>query len=175
MVDAIILMGGMGLAISIILAIASKVFYVYVDPKILSIEEELPGANCGGCGYAGCKAFAEALVQTRDTGLSCPVCDAGATEASRPSRRVGVEWTNFWQLSNRIALDLDPDHKGALEYQGELRLEQNNLPAAEANLAKLRRLCPAGCAERDDLERAIQAYKSTAANPDAPRSSIGFY
>jgi Na+-translocating ferredoxin:NAD+ oxidoreductase RNF subunit RnfB len=45
MVDAIILMGGMGLMISIVLAIASKVFYVYVDPKILSIEEELPGAN----------------------------------------------------------------------------------------------------------------------------------
>jgi Na+-translocating ferredoxin:NAD+ oxidoreductase RNF subunit RnfB len=45
MVDAIILMGGMGLMISIILAIASKVFYVYVDPKILSIEEELPGVN----------------------------------------------------------------------------------------------------------------------------------
>ena len=45
MVDAIILMGGMGLGISIILAIASKVFYVYVDPKILDIEDELPGAN----------------------------------------------------------------------------------------------------------------------------------
>ena len=43
--DAIILMGGMGLVISIILAIASKVFYVYVDPKIIAIEEEFPGAN----------------------------------------------------------------------------------------------------------------------------------
>jgi len=45
MVDAIILMGGLGLLISIVLAIASKIFYVYVDPKILAIEEELPGAN----------------------------------------------------------------------------------------------------------------------------------
>ena len=45
MIDAIILMGGMGLMISVILAVASKVFYVYVDPKIVSIEEELPGAN----------------------------------------------------------------------------------------------------------------------------------
>ncbi len=45
MVDAIILMGGMGLVISIILAIASKVFYVFVDPKIVAVEEELPGAN----------------------------------------------------------------------------------------------------------------------------------
>jgi formate dehydrogenase beta subunit len=45
MTDAIILMGGMGLLISAILAAASKVFYVYVDPKILAVEEELPGAN----------------------------------------------------------------------------------------------------------------------------------
>jgi formate dehydrogenase (NADP+) beta subunit len=45
MVEAIILMGGMGLVISIVLAIASKLFYVYVDPKILAVEEELPGAN----------------------------------------------------------------------------------------------------------------------------------
>ena len=45
MVEAIILMGGMGLGISIVLAIASNVFYVYVDPKILDIEDELPGAN----------------------------------------------------------------------------------------------------------------------------------
>jgi formate dehydrogenase beta subunit len=45
MVEAIILMGGMGLVISIVLAIASKVFYVYIDPKIVAIQEELPGAN----------------------------------------------------------------------------------------------------------------------------------
>jgi formate dehydrogenase beta subunit len=45
MTDAIILMGGMGLIISAVLAAASKIFYVYVDPKILAVEEELPGAN----------------------------------------------------------------------------------------------------------------------------------
>ena len=43
--NALILMGGMGLVISALLAAASKVFYVYVDPKIISVEEELPGAN----------------------------------------------------------------------------------------------------------------------------------
>ncbi len=42
---ALILMGGMGLVISAILALASKIFYVYVDPKILDIEDALPGAN----------------------------------------------------------------------------------------------------------------------------------
>ena len=38
--DALILMGGMGLIISVVLAVASKVFYVYVDPKITAVEEE---------------------------------------------------------------------------------------------------------------------------------------
>ena len=45
LLDALILMGGMGLVISALLAAASKIFYVYVDPKIISVEDELPGAN----------------------------------------------------------------------------------------------------------------------------------
>jgi Na+-translocating ferredoxin:NAD+ oxidoreductase RNF subunit RnfB len=45
MTEALVLMGGMGLIISAVLAVASKIFYVYVDPKIISVEEELPGAN----------------------------------------------------------------------------------------------------------------------------------
>jgi len=53
------------------------------------------------------------------------------------------------------ALDLDPNHKGALEYQGELFVELGQLPQAKANLAKLAKLCPGGCEEREDLEAAI--------------------
>ena len=45
MTAALILMGAMGLVISAILALASKIFYVYVDPKIEAVEGELPGAN----------------------------------------------------------------------------------------------------------------------------------
>jgi Na+-translocating ferredoxin:NAD+ oxidoreductase RNF subunit RnfB len=45
MTTALILMGGMGLAISAVLALASKIFYVYVDPKVEAVEDALPGAN----------------------------------------------------------------------------------------------------------------------------------
>jgi Na+-translocating ferredoxin:NAD+ oxidoreductase RNF subunit RnfB len=45
MTAALILMGGMGLIISAVLALASKIFYVYADPKILAVKDELPGAN----------------------------------------------------------------------------------------------------------------------------------
>jgi Flp pilus assembly protein TadD len=57
------------------------------------------------------------------------------------------------------ALDFDPDHKGALEYQGELHLETGELAKAKANLARLERLCPTGCEEREDLSRAIAAHR----------------
>lgn len=58
------------------------------------------------------------------------------------------------------ALDFDPDHKGALEYQGEMFVELGDLPKAEGNLAKLVKLCPSGCEEREDLEKAIAAARS---------------
>ncbi len=45
LVTALLMMGSLGVIIGIGLAVASKVFYVYVDPKILAIDDELPGAN----------------------------------------------------------------------------------------------------------------------------------
>lgn len=54
------------------------------------------------------------------------------------------------------ALALDPNHKGALEYQGELFVEMGQMDNAQANLAKLKRLCPFGCEEQRDLKEAIE-------------------
>ena len=62
MFTAFIMMGGLGIIIGSVLAAASKIFYVYVDPKIVEVENALPGANCGGCGLPGCSANAEAIV-----------------------------------------------------------------------------------------------------------------
>ena len=47
----------LGIIFGIILAVASKVFAVEKDPREEAITECLPGANCGGCGYAGCAAM----------------------------------------------------------------------------------------------------------------------
>ncbi len=54
------------------------------------------------------------------------------------------------------ALYLKPDHRGALEYQGELFLLQGNMAAAQANLERLDTICAAGCEERDELAAAIR-------------------
>jgi tetratricopeptide (TPR) repeat protein len=58
------------------------------------------------------------------------------------------------------ALDFDANHKGALEYQGEMFVELGQLDKAKANLAKLVTLCPTGCEEREDLEKALAAAGS---------------
>ncbi|SPD72194.1 Fe-S cluster domain protein [uncultured Desulfobacterium sp.] len=71
MIEAVLIMGGMGVVIGVGLAVASKVFYVYVDPLIEKISELLPGANCGGCGYPGCGANAEAIAEGKSSPASC--------------------------------------------------------------------------------------------------------
>ena len=53
------------------------------------------------------------------------------------------------------ALDLQPDHKAAREYLGELYVETGHMDKAKEQLAALTKLCPAGCDEREDLQRAI--------------------
>ena len=55
------------------------------------------------------------------------------------------------------ALKYDPEHKGALEYQGELFIETNKLDKAKKNRDRLASLCPSGCEELDDLEKALSA------------------
>lgn len=54
------------------------------------------------------------------------------------------------------ALDFDPDHKAALEYQGELFVQIGDIAKAQANLTRLTKLCPSGCEEREDLEQALK-------------------
>ena len=55
------------------------------------------------------------------------------------------------------ALEFDPDHRGALEYLGELYVQTGDLAKARENAARLAKLCPQGCEELEDLRQAIAA------------------
>ncbi len=57
--------------LGLILATASKLFFVKTDERIERISELLPGANCGGCGYTGCAALAEAIVKGEAPMTAC--------------------------------------------------------------------------------------------------------
>ena len=71
MLAGVLIMGALGVLCGAGLALASKIFYVYVDPKIEAVSEALPGANCGGCGMPGCSANAEAIVAGKASPASC--------------------------------------------------------------------------------------------------------
>ncbi len=70
----VISLGLLALLAAVILYFIAQKFKVYEDPRIDEIQAVLPAANCGGCGFAGCRNFAEALVKAETfEGLNCPV------------------------------------------------------------------------------------------------------
>jgi Na+-translocating ferredoxin:NAD+ oxidoreductase RNF subunit RnfB len=65
--------GGTGLFIGLFLGVAAKKFEVEVDERETQVRALLPGANCGGCGYAGCDALAKAIAEGKVPANACPV------------------------------------------------------------------------------------------------------
>ena len=86
---AVAILGGLGVVFGAVLAAASKVFYVETDPRLEKLNECLPGANCGGCGYAGCAGYAEAVLNGE-----APIgkCASGGNECAQAMAEImGVE------------------------------------------------------------------------------------
>ena len=81
---------------ALVLFVCSKRFAVYEDPRIAQVNELLPGANCGGCGFAGCGGMADALVKGADAGslegLNCPV--GGSEVMGRVADLLGMAIAN---------------------------------------------------------------------------------
>ncbi len=82
-------LGGLGLLFGVGLAFASQKFKVDVDPKITTIRDLLPGANCGGCGLPGCDSFAKAVAAGEAPVEGCPV--GGPELAGALAAVMGVE------------------------------------------------------------------------------------
>ena len=87
---ALLVLGITGLAAALLLYGIAQKFKVEEDPRIDLVQEVLPGANCGGCGFAGCRALAEACVKaTSLDGLLCPV--GGAPTMEKVGAILGME------------------------------------------------------------------------------------
>jgi Na+-translocating ferredoxin:NAD+ oxidoreductase RNF subunit RnfB len=71
--SSVLWLGGLGLVFGAVLAYAAKKFEVPADPKIEQIRQLLPGANCGGCGYAGCDDLARAIASGETDASACAV------------------------------------------------------------------------------------------------------
>jgi RnfABCDGE-type electron transport complex B subunit len=73
----------LGILSAVILYVVAQKFKVYEDPRIDQVEALLPGANCGGCGYPGCRGLADALVKEADiSALYCPAGGAATMKAA---------------------------------------------------------------------------------------------
>lgn len=94
LIFAVLSLSAIGLVSAFVLYFVAQKFKVIEDPRIGVVEESLPAANCGGCGYAGCRNFAEALVKNAEErksieGLNCPV--GGSDVMSKVAAILGLE------------------------------------------------------------------------------------
>lgn len=94
--NAVLVLGGIALVASVVLYVCSKKFAVKEDPRLGLVAEQLPGANCGGCGFPGCSGLADALVKGADAGsiegLNCPV--GGAEVMAKVADLLGMAMEN---------------------------------------------------------------------------------
>lgn len=125
---AFAVLGGLGLAFGGALAVAGKVFAVEQDPRLEPLTATLPGANCGGCGFSGCAAYAAAVL----AGQAAPgLCTAGGETAAQamsevlgvpvtaPARQVAlVHCTGHGHVHQSYAYDGLPDCRAASRLPG---------------------------------------------------------
>lgn len=89
MIQATLLMGGLGAFCGLVLSAASRIFYVYEDPRIEQVQDCFAAANCGGCGFAGCSSAAVAVVDGKAPANVCIV--AGEDSTQKVAEIMGID------------------------------------------------------------------------------------
>ncbi len=134
----IAIVGGTGLLFGCLLAFASIIFKVTKDDRIEKIEQTLPGANCGACGYAGCSAYAAAIVE-ENAPLSC--CSVGKDPVAK--KIAAIMGKEAEKVEPKVARVLCAGTSGVAENKYEYYGIQDCV--AEAKLAGGAKACPNGC------------------------------
>lgn len=135
---------GMAVVISYVLGWASKAFYVEVDPRVVRINDVLPGANCAGCGFVGCNDYAEAVATGAEVTLCAP---GGPSCASAIAGIMGVEVEQTWPYRAVVHCSARTEQRlGRTEYRGEPT-------CTAANLVNDVQGCVYGCLGLGDCER----------------------
>lgn len=117
MLTPILIVVAIGLVCAAILTIASKVFFVPVDETFALLRAELPGANCGACGYAGCADYAKAIVEKdAEVNLCIPGGAAAAAGAAKVMGKVAGATAAMKAVVACQGFDCNTNKK--YEYQG---------------------------------------------------------
>jgi Na+-translocating ferredoxin:NAD+ oxidoreductase subunit B len=127
----------LGIAMAWILGWANRAFHVETDPRVDAVNGALPGANCGGCGYVGCREYAEAVVAGEAPPDRCPV--GGEDCARQVASIMGLELEQRWPYRPVV-------HCGATEDKRKLQTEyRGEATCAAANLVGGVQGCAYGC------------------------------
>ena len=141
--QAVAILGGVGLTFGALIALANRWFRVWEDPRIDAVVDILPGVNCGACGYAGCRAFAEAAVGGEVVPAACTVM--GEYEVDEVAGLLGVDAGEAQKRVARLLCaggsDVAPNKA---EYEG---LDSCAAAVAVSGGGKA---CPWGCVGLDD-------------------------
>lgn len=144
--EAVLILGGVGLVFGILIAVANKKFWVWNDPRIDVVAQMLPNNNCGACGLPGCRAFAEKAVEGKVTPAQCTV--SGEAARAQIAGFLGVDVGSAVKIVARLLCAGGSDVAG---YQAEYR----GLPTCEAAAAVAGggKGCAWGCLGLADCER----------------------
>ncbi|MCP4623933.1 MAG: FAD-dependent oxidoreductase [bacterium] len=146
MVEGTFFLLGLGALCGIVLGAASRIFYVWEDPRIAQVEAAFAGANCGGCGYAGCAAAAVAVVG----GKAPPsVCVVGGPESAEGAAAVmGMEVGMAEPIKSYNTCTGGNRALNKFEYVGV------NTCSAQSIMSGGQRECSVGCVGLGDCVRA---------------------
>lgn len=141
-------MFGLAIISGYLLGWANTVFHVETDPRIDAIQAELPGANCGGCGFVGCLPYAEAVAAGKAPPNKCTV--GGPSVAEALAKIMGVEISHSWPSRPVLHCCAHSDDKlGVAAYRGERT-------CAAANVAGGIQGCAYGCLSFGDCVAACE-------------------
>ncbi|WP_229593700.1 FAD-dependent oxidoreductase [Pseudodesulfovibrio sediminis] len=154
---SVLVLFGIGLTAAVILAVASKVLYVYEDPRIAQVESVLAGANCGGCGFPGCAGAAQGVV---DGKAGATVCVIGGDEVAK--NVAAIMGLDFSSVEKKIAfVDCTGGTRAEeiYEYQGVKDCRAQHM------LYSGSKMCPEGCLGYGTCVTACQ-FGAIAMGPD---------
>ena len=146
MVEAALIMLGLGTFCGLALSLASRIFHVDQDPRVEDVEESFAGANCGGCGFAGCAAAAVAVVEGKAPANVCVV--GGLESAENVSEIMGMEIGVVEPLTSVNPCNGGNRALNKFIYHGV------NSCRAEMIINGGRRVCDIGCIGHGDCLRA---------------------
>jgi RnfABCDGE-type electron transport complex B subunit len=134
LVISLVSMGGIGAVLAVFLAFADKKLKVEEDPRVEAIAALLPGSNCGGCGYPGCRVLAEKLLSGEAPSNACVA--GGQDTAKRLAALLGVEVKDHVRmLAVVLCRGGDAEAERRAVYRGEKTCAAADLTGGEKSCA----------------------------------------